>query len=302
MNPQRASSSRDFLCRIWYVCWNLTQGALASGHRLGQQFGALRASGPEALVFERKAQVGLGHHPVLRRFLARIEDKRPLADLNGFLELRVALGCLDHLAPLDQEPGKGVSRFGPGRLQVKERSLKKPSASSGRLRPACSCVASWLSPWRSRCCVEPNHQMLPPISARKTKLTAKAPSTFVCQRLNARPSSASSIAEPLDLELKLGVAGGRMVKVAVRLPLRAVGALQGAPLGLVTGRVGVVWRNSGETQEIKTVGWFIGGYTASMPIARLPKRRRWISFDVFGVHFVLGSPVTLQVSERYRQP
>ena len=30
-----------------------------------------------------------------------------------------------------------------------------------------------------------------------------------------------------------------MVKVAVRLPLRAVGALQGPALGLVTGRVGV---------------------------------------------------------------
>src|SRR6202011_5844601 len=24
LNPQRASSSRDFLCRIWYLCWNLT--------------------------------------------------------------------------------------------------------------------------------------------------------------------------------------------------------------------------------------------------------------------------------------
>jgi hypothetical protein len=23
LNPQRASSSRDFLCRIWYLCWNL---------------------------------------------------------------------------------------------------------------------------------------------------------------------------------------------------------------------------------------------------------------------------------------
>jgi hypothetical protein len=25
LNPQRASSSRDFLCRIWYLCWNLTK-------------------------------------------------------------------------------------------------------------------------------------------------------------------------------------------------------------------------------------------------------------------------------------
>jgi len=24
LNPQRASSSSDFLCRIWYLCWNLT--------------------------------------------------------------------------------------------------------------------------------------------------------------------------------------------------------------------------------------------------------------------------------------
>jgi len=24
LNPQRASSSRDFLCRIRYLCWNLT--------------------------------------------------------------------------------------------------------------------------------------------------------------------------------------------------------------------------------------------------------------------------------------
>jgi putative DNA primase/helicase len=24
VEPQRASSSRDFLCRIWYLCWNLT--------------------------------------------------------------------------------------------------------------------------------------------------------------------------------------------------------------------------------------------------------------------------------------
>jgi hypothetical protein len=25
LTPQRASSSRDFLCRIWYLCWNLTE-------------------------------------------------------------------------------------------------------------------------------------------------------------------------------------------------------------------------------------------------------------------------------------
>jgi hypothetical protein len=25
LNPQRASSSRDFLCRIRYLCWNLTK-------------------------------------------------------------------------------------------------------------------------------------------------------------------------------------------------------------------------------------------------------------------------------------
>jgi hypothetical protein len=25
LNPQRASSSRDFLCRIWFLCWNLTK-------------------------------------------------------------------------------------------------------------------------------------------------------------------------------------------------------------------------------------------------------------------------------------
>jgi hypothetical protein len=28
-NPQRASSSRDFLCRIWYLCWNLTGEVVA---------------------------------------------------------------------------------------------------------------------------------------------------------------------------------------------------------------------------------------------------------------------------------
>ena len=46
-----------------------------------------------------------------------IEGKSPLADLNGFSELRVAFRRFDHCASLDQKPREGVSRLGPVRLQ-----------------------------------------------------------------------------------------------------------------------------------------------------------------------------------------
>jgi hypothetical protein len=41
LNPQRASSSRDFLCRIWYLCWNLT---IAEGEIFGRFSHSLRRS------------------------------------------------------------------------------------------------------------------------------------------------------------------------------------------------------------------------------------------------------------------
>jgi hypothetical protein len=41
LNPQRASSSRDFLCRIWYLCWNLTFKAKATGAKFGQNSDAV---------------------------------------------------------------------------------------------------------------------------------------------------------------------------------------------------------------------------------------------------------------------
>ena len=46
-----------------------------------------------------------------------IEGKSPLADLNGFSELRVAFRRFDHFASLDQKPREGVSRLGPVGLQ-----------------------------------------------------------------------------------------------------------------------------------------------------------------------------------------
>ena len=46
-----------------------------------------------------------------------IEGKSPLADLNGFSQLRVAFRRFDYFASLDQKPRVGVSRFGPVRRQ-----------------------------------------------------------------------------------------------------------------------------------------------------------------------------------------
>jgi hypothetical protein len=43
LNPQRASSSHDFLCRIWYLCWNLTWMEFAQSRRYR------RARGPDRL-------------------------------------------------------------------------------------------------------------------------------------------------------------------------------------------------------------------------------------------------------------
>jgi hypothetical protein len=54
-----------------------------------------------------------------------------------------------------------------------------------------------------------------------------------------RPQLGEFIAEEFDLEFEIGVAGGVVVKVAVFLPLVAVGELQGAAVSLVGGRLGV---------------------------------------------------------------
>ena len=67
------------------------------------------------------------------------------------------------------------------------------------------------------------------------------------------------VAEPLDLKLELGVAGGRVIKVAVLLPLRTVTKLQRSALGLIAGRVRVR-RIAG---KIETFQWRIPGATLS---------------------------------------
>jgi hypothetical protein len=69
------------------------------------------------------------------------------------------------------------------------------------------------------------------------KDSGKGAEDFVLPELDRLPQLGEFIAELLDLELEVGVAGDGVIKVAVFFPFLAVGALQGAALGLVADRV-----------------------------------------------------------------
>ncbi len=73
----------------------------------------------------------------------------------------------------------------------------------------------------------------------KDKANGKGAEDFILPEIERPPQLGEFIAEALDLELKVGVVGGGVVKVAVVSSLVAVGELQGAALSLVAGRVGV---------------------------------------------------------------
>ena len=63
------------------------------------------------------------------------------------------------------------------------------------------------------------------------------------------------IAEALDLELEVGIAGGGVVKVAVFFPLVAVGELQGTALSLVPTRIGL----RGIVRKVETLQRCVAG-------------------------------------------
>jgi hypothetical protein len=60
---------------------------------------------------------------------------------------------------------------------------------------------------------------------------------FILPEVERPPQFGELIAEPLDLEFEVGVAGGVVVKVAVGSPFVAVVELQSAVLSLVAGRI-----------------------------------------------------------------
>jgi hypothetical protein len=62
------------------------------------------------------------------------------------------------------------------------------------------------------------------------------------------------IAEALDLKLKVCIAGGFVVKVAIPFPFRTVAKLQGAALGLITGRV-----------RVRRIAWKIEKFRGRVP-------------------------------------
>jgi|SRR5580704_6987819 hypothetical protein len=65
----------------------------------------------------------------------------------------------------------------------------------------------------------------------------KKENAFILPELERPPQLGELIAETLDLELEVGVAGGVVVKVAIVSPFIAVGELQSAALSLVAGRI-----------------------------------------------------------------
>src|SRR4029077_6110335 len=73
----------------------------------------------------------------------------------------------------------------------------------------------------------------------KDKANGEGAEDFILPELERPPQLGELIAEALDLELEVGVAGGVVIKVAIVSPFVAVGELQGAALSLVAGRVGV---------------------------------------------------------------
>ena len=73
----------------------------------------------------------------------------------------------------------------------------------------------------------------------KDKADGEGAEDFILPGLERPPQLGEFIAEALDLDLKVGVILGVVVKVAVVSPFVAVSELQGAALSLVAGRVGV---------------------------------------------------------------
>ena len=65
-----------------------------------------------------------------------------------------------------------------------------------------SSLICWISQW----CVKPNHQTLPPINASRTRPEGEGSEDFILPESERPPQFGEFIAEPLDLELDLGVA------------------------------------------------------------------------------------------------
>src|SRR4029077_18410087 len=74
---------------------------------------------------------------------------------------------------------------------------------------------------------------------QKNKADGEGAEDFVLPEVERLAQLGHFIAEALNLELELGVAGGVVVKVPVVSPFVAIDELQGAPLSLVAGGVGV---------------------------------------------------------------
>jgi len=73
----------------------------------------------------------------------------------------------------------------------------------------------------------------------KHKSDGEGPENFILPELECPPQFGEFIAEPLDLEFKLGVAGGIVVKVAILSSFVPVSELQSTAFGLVARGVGV---------------------------------------------------------------
>ena len=71
------------------------------------------------------------------------------------------------------------------------------------------------------------------------KANSEGTEDFILPEVERPPQLGEFIAEALDLELEVGVAGGVVVKVAVVSPFVAVVELQSAALSLVAGRIRV---------------------------------------------------------------
>jgi hypothetical protein len=79
LNPQRASSSRDFLCRIWYLCWNLT-GLMEERGELPKQLSRRKKPGARIAGHSETSILG---HPGRFEYSARQSELRFLSGTNS---------------------------------------------------------------------------------------------------------------------------------------------------------------------------------------------------------------------------